>query len=300
MPYSAKNKIPKIVMPICDDTLFCLKMSSFLFDKYWPKETKIDVIGFAKPDFKISKKMNFISISDKQENGAKGWSKYILKYIRSLKDKQIILTLEDFFPTREPNLLLLNKVKDLLQNNEKVGRFDLTFDSYSFGNFSTVKTFNNLTLIKKERYSEYRVSTQPSLWNVSFLTRILQNTTSPWDFEVNGSRISNNLDYDVFAFGDKTYKNFPTYWIHKGAVSRQYPNKINVLGIDPQTIKEMVDLKLIDEKNLVWGMFNGVKPPSFEELGGYNFDPRKMPSHEASRSNWKEYYHVYHKRMLDE
>ena len=99
-----KVKIPKIIMPICDDNLFTLKMSSYLFDKYWPKQTEIDVIGFKTPDFEISSKMNFVSIAPKQEGGALSWSKYILSYLESIEDDQVIFMLEDFFPTKSPNL----------------------------------------------------------------------------------------------------------------------------------------------------------------------------------------------------
>ena len=54
MSLPVQNKMPKIIMPICDDNLYTLKMSSFLFDKYWPPETKIDVVGFKRPEFDIS------------------------------------------------------------------------------------------------------------------------------------------------------------------------------------------------------------------------------------------------------
>ena len=293
MRYSVKNKIPKIIMPICDETIFTLKMSSFLFDKYWPNNTKIDVLGFTKPDFKISDKMTFISLDNYQKEGSKGWSKYILKHLKTIEDEEIILTLEDFFPTSKPNLNLINKVAILVENSKNIGRFDLTYDSYIYGDFKILNEINTLKILSKEKFSNYRISTQPSLWNKDFLMKILSQTTSPWDFEINGTKMSNQYDKQILAFGDETYKNFPTYWIHKGAVSRQHPGKINVLGLDCNTIREMVQLKLFEERDLVWGMFNNIKSPSFADLGGYNFDPRRMPDHEASRTKWKEYHNVY-------
>jgi len=293
MQYCVKNKIPKIIMPICDETLYTLKMSSYLFDKYWPSQTKIDVIGFKKPDFEISSKMNFVSIDIQQKGGAKSWSKYILQYLQQVQEEQIIFTLEDFFPTKEPNLNLLNSVNQLLKKDKKIGRFDLTYDSYTYGQYNVLKNIKNLTLICKERYTDYRVSTQPSLWNKDFLIEILKNTTSPWDFEINGTKYSNVLNYQVLAFADETYNNFPTYWIHKGAVSRQCPEKINILGIDIDTIKEMVTLGLFKEDQLVWGMWSGGNMPKFHELGGYDFDLSKMPHHDSSRTNWKEYENIY-------
>ena len=293
MQYYVKNKIPKIIMPLCDETLYTLKMSSYLFDKYWPSHTKIDVIGFKKPDFCISEKMNFISIAERQKGGSHGWSKYILEHIQGIEDERIIMTLEDFFPIKSPDLDMITKIVKLMESNDKIGRFDVTYDSYAEGDHTLIRDIGEISIIKKQRYSQYRISTQPAIWNKNFLIKILQQTTSPWDFEINGSKISNGLDYEVLAIGDKTFKNYPTYWIHKGAVSRNYPNKINVLGLDTDTIKEMVALNYFKEEDLVWGMFNNIKSPSFHDLGGYSFDPRKMPTHEASKTNWKEYYHIY-------
>ena len=55
----------------------------------------------------------------------------------------------------------------------------------------------------------------------------------------------------------------------------------------------MVENNLFEESQLVWGMWNTGKIPSFYELGGYNFDLTRMPLNDASRSNWKEYRHIY-------
>ena len=135
MSLPVQNKIPKIIMPICDDTLYTLKMSSFLFNKFWTDDTKIDVIGFKKPDFEISKKMNFISIETEQFGGANSWSRYILKYLMTIDDDLIIFTLEDFFPTASPNLKVIRSVVSLMEKDKNIGRFDLTFDSFIQGEY---------------------------------------------------------------------------------------------------------------------------------------------------------------------
>tara|TARA_R110002020_G_scaffold756_2_gene3819 strand:- start:17172 stop:18911 length:1740 start_codon:yes stop_codon:yes gene_type:complete len=288
----------KIIMPISDQTLYTLKMSSFLFDKYWPEDTKIDVVGFQKPDFEISDKMNFVSIAPEQVGKANSWSKYILQYLESLDDELILFTLEDFFPTASPKIGIVSKVISLMTGDKRIGRFDLTFDSYTLGQYTTVKESPNLSIISKDKFVNYRVSTQPSIWRRKFLIEILKRTTTPWDFEINGSRLSSGMDYHVLAFSDPTFKKFPTYWIHKGAVSRYYPNKINVLGLDTDTIQEMVSAGLFNEEDLQWGMWNGEGVPTFHDLGGYDFNPADLPRHEASLTNWEEYAHVYTPKKL--
>ncbi len=288
----------KIIMPICDGTLHTLKMSSYLFDKYWPHETSIDVVGFKKPHFEISEKMNYISIAEKQEGGANSWSKYILQHLESIEDELIIFTLEDFFPTAAPKTNIIQRIISLMRKDKKIGRFDITFDSYILGDFKMLNKSPNLSLISREKYTQYRVSTQPAIWRREFLIEVLKRTTTPWDFEINGSKISNGMDYHILAFADPTFKKFPTYWIHKGAVSRFYPGKINVLGLDTETIREMVDAKLFKEEDLQWGMWNSEGVPRFHDLGGYNFDPSDLPPHEASPTDWIEYNNVYKTNKL--
>jgi hypothetical protein len=284
--------IPKIYIPICDDNLWLLKPLGHLFDKYWPKDTEIIVMGFAKPDFAISEKITFVSLSEKQEGGSSKWTKYLYNYLSTVEDEYLIFSLEDFFPIEAPDLTLINYLYSLMKEEKIIGRADLTWDLFANGNFSTVKYGEEYSLIKASRNAMYRISTQPAIWKKSYLLTFLNNDWSPWNFEVDGSEKSFNMPEEVIAIGDKTFKKFPTKWIHKGAHSRYNHDKINVLGLKVDTIKEMVDLGFFKEEQLQWGQWNG-RVPTFHELGGYNFDPRRMPLHPASPSNWQEYYPIY-------
>ena len=107
-----------------------------------------------------------------------------------------------------------------------------------------------------------------------------------------GSVTSNSMSEKIIACADISFTNYPTKWIHKGAVSRYHEGKINVLGLDIKTIKELVDNEMVKEDKLQWGQWNG-KVPSFHELCGYDFDPKMMPLHDASPTNWKEYEPIY-------
>lgn len=287
--------IPRIIMPICDDTLYTLKMSSFLYDKFWPETTVIDVVGYQRPDFDISSKINFVSIAEKQEGAADGWSAYLRKYLETLEDELVILTLDDYYPTKSPDVELLEKIINLTKKDKTIGRFDLTWDTFLFGQYAQLSRTSPLALLEKKPHMQYRISTQPALWNREYLIKILEKTTSPWSFEIEGSRLSGEFPERVLAFGDPTYKNFPTYWIHKGAVSRHSPGKVNLLGLDVRTIRELVDHGLVAEKDIQWGMLNNATAPSFHDAGSYDFDPSKLPLHESSRTNWREYYHIYNK-----
>jgi hypothetical protein len=294
--------LPTIYIPICDQNLWILKVYFHLFRKFWGDDQKVVVLGFSEPDFDIPDNFTFVSLDNEQVGGASKWTRYLYDYFSSIEDEHIIFTLEDFFPSEKPNIQMLTQLYNLTKKNN-VGRCDISWDSYinifDKNNVAT-KTKSYKVLVKNDNYvllevpknAPYRISTQPSIWNREYLLKLLDNDWSPWDFEVLGTLSSRGLDKRVIALADPTFTNFPTKWVHKGAISRYHEDKINVLGLDTDTIRELIDVGLVDRDKLQWGQWNG-PVPSFDELGGFDFHPVKMPDHEASPTNWKEYNHIY-------
>ena len=293
---------------ICQENLWVLKICSYLFEKYWPKEQKIVVMGFSPPPFALPENFSFVSLSDKQEGGAKNWTKYIYNYIKTIKDEYVIFSLEDFFPIQEPNFDVLQCLFEKLKKDKEIGRCDLTWDSFVniFDKNNSATKRKTYKILEKNKdfkilqippEAPYRISTQPSIWKKDFLLKFLNNDWSPWDFEVRGSSISGRYSEKIIAVADSSYLNFPTKWIHKGAVSRFHKGKINVLGLDLETIRELLEAGLLKKEDMQWGQWNG-PVPAFDDLGGFDFHPCKMPPHEASATKWKEYYHIYKSNKL--
>lgn len=296
--------LPTIYIPICDDNLWVLDIYSFLFKKFWGNKQKVVWMGFKKPEKELPKNFTFVSLAEKQEGGSTKWTRYIHDYLVSIDDEYIIFSLEDFFPTGEPNWNILSELYGQVKNDKTIGRCDIAWDSFItvFSKNNPAKMLNKYKIVKKnENYSvidipkeaPYRVSTQPAIWRRDYLLRFLDNDWNPWQFEEIGTALSRNTPDKIIAVADGKFQHFPTKWIHKGAVSRFHEDKINVLGLDVDTIKELVDEGLVQEDKLQWGQWNG-PVPGFKELGGYDFHPVEMPKHEASSTNWKEYYNTYH------
>jgi len=287
--------IPTIYVPISDDTLWLVDLYTHLFNKYWGNKFKVVFLGFGVPKNPLPNNFSFVSLDTKQIGEANGWSKYLYDYFIGIDDDHIILTLEDFLPTCSPNENLINKIYQFILQNPNIGRFDLTWDLFTNCNHKFIGQFSSgEQVIEIPKNVMYRISCQPAIWKKSYLLEILQKTTNPWDFELNGSIISDSLDEKILGIGDSTFLNFPTKWIAKGAVSRHHLGKFNVLGLSVNCIKELVDLGFLKEENLQWGQWAGAVP-SFFELGGYSFDLSKMPIHPASPSNWREWWTTYKK-----
>lgn len=285
--------MPTIYIPICDETLWILKPYAHLFNKYWGEEYNVVILGFQKPEFELPRNFKFVSMAERQGNGADGWSSYLVDYFANNKDEHVILTLEDFLPAAAPNKKTLEGIVSLMQEDKGIGRFDLTWDLFTNCAHIPVGSLNDeVNLCEIPKGIMYRVSCQPAVWKRSFLVSILSQTTNPWNFEMFGSKLSDLHSERILSVDDPEYAQFPTKWVAKGAVSRHHPDMVNVLGLSTEAIKELVDLELLEEQKLQWGQWAG-RVPMFHELGGYNFDITKMPPHPASPSGWREWYSTY-------
>ena len=260
-------------------------------------------MGFKNPDFELPENFHFISLAPSQEGGANMWTRYIHDYLMTIEDEYLIFSLEDFFATAAPDMEILSNLFNHMLKDKAIGRCDITWDSFinifdrhnpcrKNNSYKAIEKNKDYTILKLPSRAPYRISTQPAIWRKDFLLSFLNNNWTPWQFEVNGTQLSAQFPDKIIAAADPSFINYATKWVHKGAVSRYHEDKVNVLGLDFETIKEMVDLDLVKEDNLQWGQWSG-PVPSFQELGGYDSHPIEMPIHESSPTNWKEYHHIY-------
>ena len=283
------------IVPLCDDTLPTIKVTSYLFEKYWPNH-EIHFMGFKEPDFDLPGNHKFVSIAPVQEGGAKKWTRYIADYVRQISEDLILFSLDDFFPTCPIDSDMFNDIRQMMDNNEKIGRFCLSYDASNNCAHSKVFERQGYNVVSINKGALYRISAQPALWKKDYLLKFLDHDWSPWNFEVDGSYMSAGFEEEVYATFDPTFEKVPTRWVNKGSVSRHCPGKVNVLGLSIEAITDLVHQGFYREDQLQWGMWGGNFPiPQFHQLGGYCFNPRYMPPHEASPSNWREFYCTYDK-----
>lgn len=280
----------KLLIPTCNQNLWLIPLYEHLFKKYeLGKVFEPIFLGFTHPNEFGIEVGNFVSMGEIQIC----WSHHIYDYLNSILDDFICFTLEDFLPVSTVNLESFNRLLSYTLTNN-VGRADLTWDLATNCKIVPTNTTDIYKSIKGkmvEGDSLYRISTQTSLWKSEYLMRFLKNEWTPWDFEVSGSHLSLKYDEEIICLNTK-FELYPTKWTPKGAVSRVQPGKFNCLGMDIGTIREIVEMGFVEEKDLIWGMWKG-SPVTFEQGGGYNFKVENMPRHQASPSNWQEWKHVY-------
>ena len=284
----------KAYIPCCNESLPIIKISSYLFNKFWP-ELEVNYLGFKKPDYKFyNKNHKFHSMAPVQEGGASKWTRYIHDFMKNIPDEYLFFFIDDYWLCQAPEIELIENCCDLMKEKD-IGRIDLTFDAQVEKEIQDLTEFKNYSIGTRSVNSLYRISTQPSLWNKDYLLEILKHDWSPWEFELKGTdyvKIKYPNKKQTLAFYDQNMNTYPVRTIAKGAVSRFNPGKYNVLGMSFETIKDLISKQFFKEEELIWGQWNG-KVPSFNELGGYSFHPRLLDYHESSKTHFKEYYCVY-------
>lgn len=104
-----------------------------------------------------------------------GWSKYVAGFLEYLPDENIVFALDDYLIADKLDIV---KFADALCEIE--------------GDAVCAK----LCQSTPEEHEEYPVTTQWTIWNRLYLIELLNNfiVRSPWEFEINGSKIFSNID----------------------------------------------------------------------------------------------------------
>lgn len=97
------------------------------------------------------------------------WSGFVADFLRHVKDDIIIFGLDDYLLNNQPSFEELESAESLFENPDVV----------------TAKLCQSTI----QEHEQYPVTTQYAMWDRKFLIWLLDQTTTPWDFEINGSII---------------------------------------------------------------------------------------------------------------
>ena len=221
-----------------DKQMVCLPAWAYLFNKFWPYEQNVTILGYSQPTFNLPENFNFVSLGE--QRGPKFWSNDMRSFFEDCKDELIYLTCEDGFIVDyiDKNILdLAFKVakKDI---NNKFLKFNLTCD-VSTRQFEVLKNFSNFDLIRSTQLSNYRQSLNHAIWNKERFLNKLKDNYSPWDFELD-NKSSKRDGFDVYA----TNKKFCLHCGHgykrgkkiKNWYNCTHPNITNCNGLEQKDI----------------------------------------------------------------
>jgi hypothetical protein len=230
-----------VYIPTYDSNIFVIKYFQYFFNKYWDSNIKVKILGFNPPNFELKSNFEFISLGKVQINGAKGWTNYLIPFFEQLESKYFIFGIDDFMIVRPVNQKIFNAAWNIMNNG--IGRIDLQPLYYARPKnfFSLYREYEDIKFIKmkdkaRKKVNLYRNAGAFSIWNRNWFLKNMHKNWSPWDWEIKGSKFSENDGYEVIGTMDQ-------FAILKSELlSEQWPNKINTLAIRESDVEEMKKL----------------------------------------------------------
>ena len=233
----------------CDATNHIKPVQKWLFDKYFGN---IEIVYL-----------------DLGSEPVSTWADNVYRKIAEFKDDYVIFGLDDYLPIHFPTPYGFNDAVNVIK------KFDLDRFELGLGASKKKGMEDDMYFIMHDdvdgvkipfkRYGKdtpYSVSCQFSIWNLQRLKDLLKEhpNWSPWDFEVKGK-----LDNVGCFSSDKSVFR----WIEESAISGRQKGKVNVLGLKPNDVDELVNIGLLDRSKLIYGWKGATKYT--DELGGNKY-----------------------------
>ena len=223
-----------------------ISASAYLIKKYIPNEINTTFLNYGNFNGKTFNS-NYEKLGNLRFGGADTWGKYLSKYFEKIDDEFLIFGLDDYFISKNLNQDSFEKVLKAIKSSEKIANVQLSFSSNQINKNYLTKE-NNIQYLNKD--SNYSAITQWSIWRRSVLINILKNIKSPWEFELEGSKILNRLNLNTVVT-DPPALIYPD----ASALSSRNKTKVSVLGIKKNDIDELLKQKLVKEDSLILGHF---------------------------------------------
>lgn len=166
-----------IIIHTCDDYTFCWAGWHHYFKKYWNLKLPFSIY-FVNEDIDV----DFDGISQ-IKTGIGEWSTRLKKALGQIPEQNIVYLQEDVWLQAPIDIekyysIFLSLSLDRFQLSPTDSTYTL-FSKFSVG---------DLILRKFARKSNYLISHQPSIWKKSFLIGCLDQSESPWENEIEGTK----------------------------------------------------------------------------------------------------------------
>jgi len=264
----------------CDKTKHILKAAIPLMEKYWNVKKNIKILGFDSSGIELPEDYEFISMRPKQLT-IDHWAKDIYSIIINDPNDHIIFMLDDMLALDYVNEGILNLLIQKCRVDENIVRCALCVD-LQFLPCKIIENIDDYHIIEQNQNSQYRITTQPSIWRKDYLLSILSKSTNPWNFET--AHMCNDNKKIIGTRGK-----YACMHMGETALSNRYPGKTNVLGLKIDDILWLVGMGAIIENTLQFGQYIG-KVPEFSKYGyGFNLEVLKN-YHGLDGSSPYEYY----------
>jgi hypothetical protein len=165
----------RVFVTTCDSHRHLLRGFSKLFNLFWGKGQKVEVLGFSLPNEPLPSNFDFVSLGRQKDFPAGVWTDPLIPFMQEVTDDYFVLLLEDEF--------LLGPVDHFrLQESEDLAR-KLRPDKvllYSRPQHRRSRLSDKWDLLEDR---SYRTSLCPAIWKKDYFMRYLTPGISVWAFD---------------------------------------------------------------------------------------------------------------------
>ena len=215
----------KMIITTWDKSSHILKNFAFMADKYIP-EFEVEILGYNIFPH-ISRNFKCISV----ENLQRFWASDYYAYMRTITDEYVIFGTDDLLINRPVDYEVFDNVMEQMQKDNEICRYELGTGHCWHTWINFIKNYPDWNIYEYGKGSEYRISTQLSVWRTEYLLKYLNHQWTPWQFELEGSKLANTDGKMIIA----TKGRYAFGYTHCLSTQR-YPGLVNVEGIKEEDI----------------------------------------------------------------
>lgn len=227
-----------------DHYIHAIKPLNWLLKKYWPEHPEVVIGGFSRPPFQLPERFVFHSIGNMEDYPVKKWSDGLIDFLEGIDDEIVLFMLEDMWPVRPVDDVVVRMAYDYMQQFEYVARLDLTGDRLyaNGGNVSMYGEMGHVGLVWSDPDSQYHLSTMPAFWRKKHLLRVLVRGETPWQTELQGTPRLSRLRNEMIVLGTDAVPIKITLAFRGGDTSKLLLDEIN-----PEDVEEMRESGVLEE-----------------------------------------------------
>ena len=198
---------PMIVYVMTSDKYIkAVRTFSYLFNKHWSAEQRVQVVGFAEPDFELPENFSFMSLGPQKKYPWGKWSNALLDVMDDMPgDETFCLMLEDYWITRRVDVEAIGLLYAHMHEDDSILKMCLTGDRLYAAGMADYGALDRLDLIKSDYNSPYHMSLMAGLWRRSLLYKVLIPNESPHDVEIAGTSRLAELKDEVKVLGTRQW-----------------------------------------------------------------------------------------------
>jgi hypothetical protein len=188
-----------------------------LYNRYWGDP--FDLVGYKKPDMELPENCTWVSLGE--QRGPKFFSDDLRPYFEQ-QPERFVWIFEDTFLKEFDRTAFEDAYRWYIQNT--CGKFCLTNESMRRKHH----LYLDGKLFEVAQNENYRLSTQPAIWNRDYLLQYFKPDMTPWQFETQPQQ---NDGWAIWGFA----KNIVN---HNEGVTKKDIFKIDWTGIDEDVKQE--------------------------------------------------------------